>query len=153
MQRFLILTILGGIVALSANGADLAMTTAQSDEEGRRVLAVEDQWVAAEVSRDEATLRRVLDDRFVHNSSDGTTTGKEDMIRAILEMRMTGSTTSERTTLVDGDTAVVFGTAELRFASETGEDSVSRLRYTSIYINRGGEWRALALQMAEHAHD
>jgi hypothetical protein len=60
MQRFLILTILGGIVALSANGADLAMTTAQSDEEGRRVLAVEDQWVAAEVSRDEATLRRVL---------------------------------------------------------------------------------------------
>jgi ketosteroid isomerase-like protein len=75
------------------------------------------------------------------------------MIRAILEMRMTGSTTSERTTLVDGDTAVVFGTAELRFASETGEDSVSRLRYTSIYINRGGEWRALALQMAEHAHD
>jgi hypothetical protein len=49
--------------------------------EDHAVLAVEDDWTRAEVARDEATLRRILDDRFTFNSSDGTTSGKEDLIR------------------------------------------------------------------------
>ncbi|MBK7080549.1 MAG: nuclear transport factor 2 family protein [Betaproteobacteria bacterium] len=45
--------------------------------EAMRVLAAEDEYVAAEVGRDEATLRRLVDDRFLFNTSRGTTTGKE----------------------------------------------------------------------------
>ena len=36
-----------------------------SQDEERRVFAAEDEYVAAEVSRDEAALRRLVDDRFV----------------------------------------------------------------------------------------
>jgi ketosteroid isomerase-like protein len=117
--------------------------------EEQRVLAVEDQYVAAEVSRDEATLRRIVDDRFVFNSNSGTTSGKSELIENILSWKMTGQTISERTVMVDGDTAVTFGTAELRFASDGKEDTKSLLRYTATYIKRQGEWRFLALHMAE----
>jgi hypothetical protein len=71
--------------------------------EERQVLATEDEYVAAEVSRDEPTLRRILDDRFVHNSNDGTTSGKEDLINAVLGMNMTNQIISERTVLLEGD--------------------------------------------------
>ena len=118
--------------------------------EEQRVLAVEDEYVAAEISRDEATLRRILDDRFVFNSNRGTTSGKAELIESVLSWRMTGQTITERTVLVDGDTAIVCGTTELSFASEGKEDSKSRLRYTATYVRRQGEWRFIALHMARH---
>ncbi len=55
-------------------------TTQHSEE--RHVLATEDEYVAAEVSRDEAALRRLVDDRFQYNTGRGTTTGKEELIAA-----------------------------------------------------------------------
>jgi ketosteroid isomerase-like protein len=100
--------------------------------EGQRVLAVEDEYVAAEVNRDETTLRRILDDRFVLNLNRGTTSGKAELIESVLGWNMTGQKITERTVLVDGDTAIVFGTTELTFASGGNEPSTSVLRYTSI---------------------
>ena len=117
--------------------------------EEQRVLATEDEYVAAEIERDEVTLRRIVDDRFVLNSSDGTTSDKAALIKGILGWNMSGQTISERTVVVEGDTAVIFGTTELRFAVSGGEDSKSLLRYTATYIKRQGEWRLLALQMAK----
>jgi ketosteroid isomerase-like protein len=126
------------------------MTNEQLDREAQRVLATEDEWVAAEISRDEGTLLRVVDDRFVFNANNGKTLDKAQLIKNVLAWRMTGQTVSERTVLVQGDTAVVFGTTELRFASDGKEDTKSLLRYTATYIKRDGQWRALALQMARH---
>ena len=116
--------------------------------EEQRVLAVEDEYVAAELNRDEAALRRLVDDRFVLNSSDGSTSGKEVLIRSILSMNMTGQTITERTVMIEGDLAVIFGTAELRFGSPAGDEQISLLRYTSVYVRRQGHWRMLALHMA-----
>ncbi len=113
-----------------------------------RVLAVEDEYVAAEIRRDEAALRRIVDDRFVMNSNDGTTSGKEALIRSLLAMNMTGQTIAERTVTIDGNTALVFGTAEIRHAGEGGAQRTTLLRYTSTYVNRQGEWRMIALHMA-----
>jgi ketosteroid isomerase-like protein len=119
-----------------------------SDEQ--RVLAVEDAYVEAEISRDEVTLRHILDDRFVLNSNNGTISGKAELIQSVLSWKMTGQTITERTVLVDGDMAIVFGTTELSFASDGKADAKSRLRYTSIYVKRDDEWRYLALHMARH---
>ena len=121
----------------------------QTEEE--RVLAAEDQYVAAELARDEAALRRLVDDRFTFNSSRGTTTGKEELIQSVLGMNMVGQTISERSVLVEGAFAVVFGTTELRFASPGQPDTVSTLRYTSTFVRRDGAWRMLALQMQQRA--
>jgi ketosteroid isomerase-like protein len=124
------------------------MTNEPVDREAQRVLATEDEWAAAEVNRDEATLLRVMDDRFVFNANSGKLSDKAQLIKNVLAWKMTGQTVSERTVLVQGDTAVVFGTTELRFAVEGKEDTKSLLRYTATYVKRDGRWRALALQMA-----
>ena len=115
------------------------------------VLAAEDAYVAAEVARDEAALRRVIDDAFTYNANDGTTSGKEALIRGVLNMRMVGQTIRERTVRVEGAFALVFGTADLRFGREDGSESVSSLRYTSVYVRRDEGWRMLALQMQSRA--
>ena len=115
--------------------------------EEQRVLDAEDAYVAAELSRDEAALRRIVDDRFVFNSSSGETTGKEALIQGLLQMAMTGQDITERSVLIEGDIALVFGTSKLRFAAPEGTESVSTLRYTSTYVRREGDWRLLALQM------
>ncbi|MBL0290101.1 MAG: nuclear transport factor 2 family protein [Betaproteobacteria bacterium] len=119
--------------------------------EAMRVLAAEDEYVAAEVGRDEATLRRLVDDRFLFNTSRGTTTGKEELIQEVMKMNMVGQTIRERSVLVEGGVALVFGTAELRFASAGQPESTATLRYTATYVNRQGQWRLLALQMQQRA--
>ncbi len=129
-------------------------TSAQTSQtEEQRVLAIEDEYVAAEVNRDEATLRRIVDERFLFNLNTGTTNGKEDFIQSVLKMSMVGQTISERSAVIEGDIALVFGTAELRFAVPGKDESVSVLRYTSTYVKREGEWRLLALQMQRRVPD
>ncbi len=140
-----------GLFWLLVLPACVVTATAQNNavqSEEQRVLSVEDEYVEAEVNRDEATLRRIVDDRFVYNRSDGTTSGKEELIEQVLSLNMTGQTISERTVVIEGETAVIFGTSELRFASDTGEDTKQILRYTSVYAKRQGAWRFLALHMS-----
>lgn len=117
----------------------------------RQVLAAEDAYVAAEVRRDEATLRRVIDDAFVYNANTGTTSGKDALIQGVLNMNMVGQTIRERSVRVEGDVALVFGTADLRFGHADGTESVNSLRYTSVYVKRDDSWRMLALQMQPRA--
>ncbi len=124
--------------------------TIQRSEE-QRVLAAEDEYVAAEVSRDEAALRRLVDDRFQYNTGDGKTTGKEELIAKLLKMNMVGQSIKERSVLIEENVALVFGTAEIRFASPGKPVSISTLRYTATYVSRQGQWRMLALQMQQRA--
>jgi len=137
------------VLAQTSGYAQRVTSASQSDEQ--RVLATEDEYVAAEVNRDEATLRRLIDDRFVFNSSRGTTSNKEQLIESILGMGMVAQTLRERSVLVEGDVAFVFGTADLRFAAPGKPESASSMRYTSTYVKRQGQWRMLALQMQARA--
>jgi hypothetical protein len=119
--------------------------------EALRVLAVEDAYVAAELARDEAALRRLVDDRFIFNSGTGSTSGKEALIEGVLAMHMVGQTISERSVLVEDHLALVFGTTEMRFAAPGEPETTSTLRYTATYVRREGAWRLLALQMQRRA--
>ena len=121
--------------------------------EEQRVLSVEDEYVTAEATRDEQALRRLVDEKFVQNSPNGTTSGKEELIRAVLNLRMLGQTVRERSVLIDGDLAIILGTADLRVADPGKEDRVSSLRYTSIYVRRDGQWRMLALHMQRRSQE
>jgi ketosteroid isomerase-like protein len=135
------------IVVAPAHGDTPTLKRADQMAEEQLVLAAEDAYVAAEINRDEAELRRLLDDRFLLNSADGTTSGKEELIGAILRWNMTGQTISERSVMIEGDIAIIFGTAELRFGTGGPDQRVSEQRYTSVYVRRKGQWRMIALQM------
>lgn len=113
----------------------------------QQVIATESDWVQAEVHRDAAVLERVLDDRFLVNSSTGELSDKAAVIAEVLGWKMISQTITDRTVVVDGNTAIVFGTANFRFAVDGKDDEVSAGRYTTTYIKRDGRWRALALQM------
>lgn len=147
-MRILIHVVSTAVFIIGSFSASAQITNSSTfHNEEQSVLAAEDEYVAAEVTRDEATLRRLVDDRFVFNSSKGTTTGKEELIQSVLKMAMVGQTLRERTVVIEGDIALIFGTADLRFEVPGKEDSVSSLRYTSTYVKRQGQWRMLALQM------
>ncbi len=135
-------------LALSCAPAAPDGSTESSQTEAQRVLATEDAYVAAEINRDEAALRRLVDDRFTRNSSNGTTADKEALIQSLLGMHMTGQTITERTVLVDGNLAVTFGTAEIRVQAPGENESAVVLRYTTTYVKRETEWRMLALHMS-----
>lgn len=152
MRNALLVATVATAILASFTGCAHHMT-ASSDirAEEQRVLAAEDEYVAAEVSRDEATPRRLIDDRFVFNSSRGTTSGKEELIQSVLKMNMVGQSVRERSVLIEGDIALVFGTADLRFSSSGAAESASTLRYTPTYVKRQGQWRMLALQMQQRA--
>jgi len=141
--------VLAGIATLVAcvSGPQDAALTDQG--EVQRVLAAEDEYVAAEVTGDELALRRLVDARFVRVLSNGSTYGKEELIQGVLRLRMTKQLLRERSALVEGDFAVVIGTADIWFAQAEGPDKLSTLRYSSTYVKREGRWRMLSLHLAQ----
>ena len=124
------------------------MRIVEPEAEEARVLAAEDAYVAAEIARDEVALRHVVDDAFRFNTSHGMTTGKDELVQGVLRMGLVGQVITERSVLLEGDVALVFGTTELRFERS---DTPSVLRYTATYVDREGQWRLLALQMQPRA--
>ena len=135
------------LFVLGCGGSTQDSTAGSAASEEARVLAAEDAYVAAEIDADEAALRRLVDDRFVMNSADGTTPGKEELIGMVLGMDMTGQTISDRSVTIDGDMGVVFGTTELHLRSADGTEQTAAYRYTSVFVKRNDEWRLFALQM------
>ncbi len=149
-----VLALIAALALVLASVSGLASKESISpvvETEEQRVLAAEDEYVAAEVSRNESILHRLVDERFVFNSSDGSTSGKAELIRSVMSMDMVSQELSERSVLVEGHMAIIFGTTELRFQSPGEAPRISKYRYTSVYVDRGGEWRMLGLQMQGHS--
>jgi len=134
------------LVACAAGPRDAAIT---EQGEVQRVLAAEDEYVAAEVARDEPALRRLVDPRFIRVLSNGSTYGMEELIQGVLRLRMSRQSLRERSALVEGNFAVVIGTADIWFAQAEGPDKLSTLRSSSTYIRRDGQWRMLSLHLAQ----
>ena len=152
MRRVVVL--FSALTMMSASGLCLAAdksTNPAVDTEIQRILAAEDEYVAAEIAGDERALRRLVDDRFVFNSSDGSTSGKEELIRSVMSMDMVGQEITERSVIVEDKVAIIFGTAEFRFQSPGEAPRLSKSRYTSVYVDREGEWRMLGLQMQKYS--
>jgi ketosteroid isomerase-like protein len=120
---------------------------ASPSEAREEVLRLERDWTTAENKHDEATLRRILDEKFV--ATFGTKKppyDKEGFIKAQLagDVDPTESDTlSDQMVIVDGDTAVVVGTDTER-STKKGEAHTAVARYTATYVRRNGRWLALA---------
>lgn len=99
-------------------GLALAHLTAQgqpsippsSGDDEKQLLALERQWVDAEVKHDAAFLDRILDDRFIVIDSQGRTQDKAAFVATVLKSAMASQTLSDETVRIFGDTAIIFGT-------------------------------------------
>ena len=137
--------VVAGVLGLSAQAGEVA------GGPERQILALTREWVEAETNRDEAALRRILDDRIVATVGTGQPFGKEDYIKGVMEVaarKMVGHDLREQTVVVEGDTGVEVGTDAIRFVTK-GAETISTYRYTATYIKRGDRWTVLALHMVK----
>lgn len=117
----------------------------------QQILKLETEWVTAEVKHDGATLRRILDDKFLASFGPSEPYDKEAFIKIILtgDVDPTESQTlTDQNVIVDHDTAVVVGIDTAR-GTEHGTPHETVYRYTVTYIYRDGKWLALAEHLVE----
>jgi ketosteroid isomerase-like protein len=136
------------VVASAAAGPNPASMAKGSDAK-HAVLALEDQWVQAEIHRDEAVLQRILDSRFVVTFGSGKTVDKATFIEGIVADKGTilSQELTDRIVLVEDNTVVVVETDTARGKNADGEPWTAVLRITTTYVKRDGRWVALAEQM------
>jgi ketosteroid isomerase-like protein len=117
----------------------------------QQVLDLEQEWVAAEHKHDAATLRRILDDKFVASFGVEKPYDKEAFIKLIVSSDLDpteSQTLTDRAVIIDRDTAVVVGTDTER-GTRKGTAYAEVYRYTVTYISRHGQWLALAEHLVE----
>ena len=135
-------------VTASATAAPLT-----SDSEAKQQIKdLEQAWVAAENKHDAATLRSILDDRFVFTmGGDAKLYNKEAFIAATVRGApdpTQAQMLSELTVIINGDTAVSMGTDTER-GTKMGKPYTEVARYSVTYVRRGGRWIAVAEHMDE----
>ena len=147
MMIIRICTLIAAVTLASCDGSAMYERDTTGLTEEQKVLLVEQDWINAEVRHDEAELNRVIDEQFIVNSGNSKPATKADVIASVLNWNMVAQTLTNQTVLVDGDTAIVMGTAHFTTAVEGKDNAESAAHYTTTYIKRDGQWRALALQM------
>jgi ketosteroid isomerase-like protein len=128
-----------------------ALTQAEVDSAAaQEILAVEDDYAAAALNGDEAALRRIVDDGFVFDRADGTTTGRDGLLANLRGLNLIHYRMKERTVLMRGGAGTVTGILELASAS-AAQAVILRFPYTATYRRRDGVWRMIALHMSPDA--
>ena len=125
--------------------------TLSSDKTKQQILDLEQVWVIAEHNHDAATLRRILDDKFVASFGGEKPLDKEAFIKLIVSGNPDPTETqtlTDRNVILDHDTAVVVGTDTER-GTKKGAAYTAVARYTVTYIHRNGQWVALAEHLVE----
>jgi ketosteroid isomerase-like protein len=114
-------------------------TTAQVEDTIRKL---EEEWVAAIVAKDTATVERLLADDFVGTTNDRRYVKKqavEDVVEGTHELLRL----DDLQVRVYGDTAIV--DVDQTEKSRHGTDDFSgTYMFTNVWVNRNGEWRAVA---------
>jgi uncharacterized protein (TIGR02246 family) len=149
LNKLLVGLIASSVIASSALADPASSSTTSAADAKRQVLKLEREWTAAEIKRDAATLRRILDDRFVVTFGAGEAIDKEGFIKNVVgddtDVILSQDLTDE-TVRVDRDTAVLVETDTVH-GTNKGEPYTQVLRITTTYIKRHGRWLALAEQM------
>jgi ketosteroid isomerase-like protein len=115
------------------------VNTAQVEE---TIKNLEERWVAAIVARDTATVDRLLADDFVGTTNDRRYV-KQQAIEDVREGTHEVLRLDDVQVRVYGDTAIV--DVDQTEKSRHGTDDFSgTYLFTNVWLNRNGEWRAVA---------
>jgi hypothetical protein len=123
--------------ALAAVAADRPLRTAEG------ALDAERAWVQALETRDAARLGQLLADGFVDVTWRGEARSRAQVLADLTARPAAAIELSGLTARLYGDTAVVRGLNTVR-APDGG--LVGRVRFTDVFVWRGGAWRAVAAQ-------
>ena len=151
MNRWPVGLIATCLATSSALGGAAAHPPAASSDDERQLFRLEQQWIAAEIKRDPATLRRILDVRFMATFGASKSVDKEGFIKVVLGDGADNTLSqdlSEQTVRVAEDTAVIFETDTVR-GIDHGKPYTLVLRISTTYVKRHDRWLALAEHIAK----
>ena len=101
------------------------------------------------VKGDRAALEKLLADDLTYIHSTALLESKEQFIKSVtsgnIDYVSIVPSESDAKVRVNGNTAVVNGVAAVNVI-DTGKDRKIRIRYTTVYTNRGGAWLLQAWQ-------
>ena len=123
-------------LTLFAAGVAAQVQVSKLSTEQKELLALDDEWVAAEVGHDRAALERILHEDFVVIRTSGKTDGRKEMIESLLARKIEPFEVRHDAVIVNGDTAVVID----RFGTDP------ETKCTWVAVRRGGRWRVIAEQ-------
>jgi hypothetical protein len=142
--------IAGAVLACAAAATEPDHAARPAADAVRQLHELERRWVKAEIHRDAATLREILDDGFIATFGAGKPRDKEGFIDAVVgnaSDTMLSQDLTDETIRVDRDTAVIVETDTVR-GIDDGKAYTSVLRITTTYIKRHGRWAAFAEHIA-----
>ena len=138
----------GGEVLILCLSALLWSVVTVAADAATEIRALEVAHNQALANHDVATLEKMLSDDFTFVTPRGDLRSKQDVLKAVATGNIGNEylETSDLKIRVYADMAVVTGRA-LQTAQRAGKDFTDSYRFTRVYLRRGGQWLAVALQM------
>ena len=112
-------------------------------DDSQQLLDLEHRWLSAAMQRDLPTLRGILAEDFVDVSYKGTLRSKADHLQATLAPSKSKQTLDELKVRFYGDTGIVTG---LNVVVTADGSTTYRIRFTDVFVKRGGRWQAVSAQ-------
>ena len=145
MKRWLV----AAVLALAACVVVWAQAEKSADENAKvqaELIAMERQWLAAEVSGDVAALDKMYADDFIGTGPGGNILYKDDVVPPAEYQgrgRFPNATLKESVVRVYGTTAVVMGLVGIESPTQPGQ-----MRFTKVYLKRDGRWICVAAHLS-----
>ena len=145
-KLFLSLALLGFSTSVRAQ-SDTA-TVSCENEWARTVCAVENQLADAVRQNDATAISRIYADDFILINYRGITLDKRTVLRALQSnaLHFDSLIVNERRPRVYGTTAVITGSYHQR-SNVRGTAEPSDVRFTHVYVFRGGKWQLEVAQI------
>jgi ketosteroid isomerase-like protein len=128
-------------------GMALAVSGGTVEDELKQI---ENNWSAAQKTRDAGKLGEILADSWIGIGWDGQIS---DRAKALEELKSPANSLDsiqigEMQVRIFGNTAVVTG-SDVEKSKEHGKDSSGKYIWTDVFVKQGGKWKAVASQSAK----
>lgn len=130
------------ILALCAFSSLTAPAGASADPRAVAVLQTESHWVKALAARDTNAVAKILAPNFVHVNYRGVVQYREAALAAVKQPKPYTQNLQSQTVDFAGDVAIVHGINTI----VQGGRIVLRLRYTDVFFEERGKWKAISAQ-------
>ncbi|MGE5625460.1 MAG: nuclear transport factor 2 family protein [Bacillota bacterium] len=131
------------LLGLSLAATVLAAPANAATGDEQTLLTLEQRWLTAGEQRDIPALKEILVDDFLHTTYLGTLRDKADHLKSTLAPAKSRQTLDDLKVRLYGDTGIVTGENVI-----TAQDGsyVYKLRFTDVFVKRGGRWQAVSAQ-------
>ena len=146
MRKSLTMLLAALVVCVTqARGADIAADSGDAATVAL-IRKLEQQRIDAGLRKDDAALAATTADDYLQIDMNGNVRDKATQMKRIAssEVKMESNVLDDMVVRIYGDTAVVTGRA-----TATGTlrgEPYPRIRYTRVYVNRGGQWKVVLFQ-------